>query len=510
MSFVTAIGRRVTGSVAARRMVAAAPVAFAAASRGGLFSAQGGSGNVETQLRAMGQVGTLFAIVDKLATGVAAVEWKLYRKGATEDDRTEVQTHPALMVLNRPNSFYNRQELFEAGQQHQDLTGEMWWIIARNPRVNMPAEIWPVRPDKMQPVTSAENFIDGYVYSSPDGIKVPLRRDEVIFIRRPNPLDPYRGVGPIQSVLMYVDSERYSVEWNRNFFLNGAVPGGIIEIENRLSDAEFDRMSSRWSEQHKGVSNAHRVAILENAKWVDTKYTQKEMQFVELSKLADDKMRRAFGFPKPMLGDTEDSNRAVAQAAEYVFARWLIVPRLERIKAALNNEFLSMFPGSDGLEFSYESPVPEDEEAENAERDSKVSALVALIDKGADPGAAQEWLGLPEMFPTEVGKVGKRDLVEAVQKIYLGVNTVITSDEARTILNGYGADLPVPGPPFPAPVPSGPPPGGSGAAPAAGDVARLARYIMAAPEGHLRDERVEALRELARLADEHRDQALPW
>jgi hypothetical protein len=41
-------------------------------------------------------------------------------------------------------------------------------------------------------------------------------------------------------------------------------------------------------------------------------------------------------------------------------------------------------------------------------------------------------------------------------------------------------------------------------------VARLARYIMSAPEGHLRDERVEALREIARLADEHRDQALPW
>jgi hypothetical protein len=33
----------------------------------------------------------------------------------------------------------------------------------------------------------------------PDGQQIPLERDEVI--RLPNPLDPYRGVGPAQSIL---------------------------------------------------------------------------------------------------------------------------------------------------------------------------------------------------------------------------------------------------------------------------------------------------------------------
>jgi HK97 family phage portal protein len=480
MSLVTAIGRRVVRSEVARRVSNTAPVAFVAASaRGGLFSTQSASGNVESQLRAMGQVGVLFAIVDKLAGGVSAVEWKLYRKGATEDDRTEVQAHPALMVLNRPNTFYTRQTLFEAGQQHQDLTGEMWWIIARNPRMNMPAEIWPVRPDRMQPVTSAENFIDGYVYNSPDGIKVPLKRDEVIFIRRPNPLDSYRGMGPIQSVLAYTDAEHYSAQWNRNFFLNGAIPGGIIEVENRLSDPEFDRMSARWREQHQGISNAHRVAILEKAKWVDVNYTNRDMQFVELSRLADDKVRRAFGFPKPMLGDTEDSNRAVAQAAEYVFARWLIVPRLERIKAVLNVEFLPMFPGSGGFEFDYESPVPEDEEAENSERDSKVAAVKILIDLGFDPAAVLEWAGLPAL---PYSKPAPPPALTGPPPEQGG---------------GGGAGLDQ----------SAPPPDGEDIGRAA---ARLARFIAAAPVGAAREHRLDALREIAAMADDARTAALPW
>jgi len=38
---------------------------------------------------------------------------------------------------------------------------------------------------------------------------------------------------------------------------------------------------------------------------------------------------------------------------------------------------------------------------------------------------------------------------EALQKIYLAVGKVITSDEARQIINeSYGADLPLPGPKF--------------------------------------------------------------
>lgn len=44
------------------------------------------------------------------------------------------------------------------------------------------------------------------------------------------------------------------------------------------------------------------------------------------------------------------------------------------------------------------------------------------------------------------GKKRGLDLVEAVQKIYLGVDKVITAEEARQILNAYGADLTGPGP----------------------------------------------------------------
>lgn len=359
-----------------------------------------GSDMTITEIEAYGANGTLFAIVNRLANATSSVDWKLYRKSASglEADRAEIPRHAALTVLNKPNDFMTRQEFFETFQQHLDLTGEADWVIGRVPGMASPIELWPIRPDRVTPVPDPRLFLSGYTYRSPDGEKIPLNVDQVIQLRMPNPGDPYRGMGPVQTILNDIDSVRFSTEWNRNFFLNSAEPGGVIELPQELGDTQWKQFRDRWNEQHRGVRNVARVAILENAKWVDRAFSQKDMQFSELSQLGDEKIRRAFGYPKPMLGDVDDVNRANAEAAEVVFARWLIVPRLERIKGALNADFLPMFGATaQGLEFDYCNPIPPDLDAENAALTAKTAAVVALVGAGFDSDQACSVVGLPTM-----------------------------------------------------------------------------------------------------------------
>lgn len=376
-------------------------VSTAAANRG-LLGAVIRSASSERQMSAMGDVSTLFAIVNRTSNSTAQVDWKLWRKSDSgkDEDRVEVTAHPALSVWNKPNPFYTRQEFVEAIQQHIDLTGEAWWLIGRNDELSgIPLELWPIRPDKMEPIPSPTEYLSGYVYRSPDGEQVPLNLDEVIQLKMPNPLDPYRGMGPVQALLTSLDSSRYTEEWNRNFFINSAEPGGIVELENTLSDDEFNQFNDRWSDQHKGVARAHRVALLEGgAKWVQRTFSHRDMQFSELRKVNRDTQLEAFGMPRSIIGITEDVNRANAEAAEVTFARRLIVPRLERIKGVLNNDFLSLFGIlGQGVEFDYENPVPEDRDAENAERTSRVNSAVALVAAGWNPEDAAAAMGLPQM-----------------------------------------------------------------------------------------------------------------
>ncbi|MGQ4349696.1 phage portal protein [Streptomyces sp. SAS_275] len=440
------MARTLVGSLFNRAATAAANTPVPFASRGqtygrGIFGASRG---VTSQLDAMGSVSTLFAIVNRTAKAEAGVEWGLFRKAKSgkKEDRTPVVSHAALDLWNKPNRFYTQSEFVEAGAQHKQLTGEQWWVIGRVEGVKIPLEMWPVRPDRIQPVPDPDEFLLGYMYTGPDGQQVALGIDDVIFIRTPHPTDPYRGIGPVQALLTDLDAVRYSAEWNRNFFLNSAEPGGIIEVPGGLSEPDFNELRERWSEQHKGVANAHRVAILEHGKWVDRKFSQRDMQFVELRDVGREIIREAFGFPKSMTGASEDVNRANAEAGEVMFARWLCVPDLEAVKDALNHRLLPMFGHTaEGLEFDYVNPVPEDAATEAATLTANVNAAAALISAGAYGPAALEAFGLPEI------QFGAPD-ADPSRELLISLVKAAPAALADRILPMLGYDLPV------APVPA--------------------------------------------------------
>jgi HK97 family phage portal protein len=394
------VGRTLLDPLRALRNLAT-PVPFTTSSGSPVVNLPWNSRNdAVAQMRAMGTVGALFAIIHRTSTSTAKVNWRLYRKARSGnlEDRTEVTSHAVLDLWNKPNSFYTRQEFVETEQQHVDLTGEGWWVLAHNARSALPLEIWPVRPDRMVPVPSATNFLDGYMYLSPGGQQIALTRDQVIQLRMPNPMDPYRGMGPVQSILPDLDASRYSAVWNANFFRNSAEPGGIIQLNKGVDDAEFDKLSRRWNEQHKGVANAHRVAIIEEAQWVDRKISQRDMQFAELRTITSDMIREAFGIPKFAVGVITDINRATADAAKAWFAEELTVPRLERFKQALNNDLLPMYGATTvGLEFDFDDPVPPNQESVNATLSARALAAAALRDAGWDPDDILSAVGLPAM-----------------------------------------------------------------------------------------------------------------
>lgn len=365
---------------------------------------------MEAQMRAQGNNGTLFAISDRICTAYSQVEWRLYRcprdgrrryegTSGVQDNRVEVTRHPALELWRKPNPWFTGPGFRESAQQHEELTGEQYWLIVRN-QFGLPQELWFVRPDRMEPVPDPVDFLAGYIYHGPSGEDVPLSTDDVIFLRRPHPLDPYRGLGAVQSILSDLDATYLSSEYSRNFFMNSAVPGGVIEAEQNISDEDFNQFQARWAETHRGVANAHRVAILEaGMKWVDRKYTMDDMQFVELREASRETIREAFGFPKAMTGATDDVNKANAYAGEVMFARWMTKPRLIRAREALNSLLLPMYgPSAANLEFDFVNPVPEDDEIAANVLAAKAKAAKDLSDTGQwEPADILMTVGLPEM-----------------------------------------------------------------------------------------------------------------
>lgn len=351
----------------------------------------------ERAFDAFGSVGTLFAIVTQIGNAFASTDWHLYRRTSVRDKkrRQEVMTHPFLTVWDRPNKFYTGRMFRETIEQHLDLVGE--GIMVLDTVGKLVVGMWPVRPDRMQPVKHPEKFLTGWIYCGPDGEEVPLTLDQVIQIKMPNPGDPYRGMGPVQTVLNDMDASRFSSEWNKNFFINGAKPGGVIEVDYRMGDDEFADFVRRWRQQHQGVANAHRVAVLENAKWKDTQFSMQDMQFVELRNLPRELIREAFAFPKPMLGTVDDVNRANSDAAKEIMAENITVPRLSRWADVINTWLVPRFVNGPELVMDYDNPVPINREAADRERTSQTNGAKSLVQAGYHPDDVTEAMGLPAM-----------------------------------------------------------------------------------------------------------------
>jgi HK97 family phage portal protein len=364
-----------------------------------------------TQLDSLSSTGTLYAIIQLLAWGQAKSEWQMYRKNTDarrryaqtdigSDQRNEVLQHQALKLWNRPNDFMTGSDFREIGWQFMELVGEWYWVLNRGVSgLGIPLEMWPVRPDRMEPVPDKEKFLAGWIYTGPNGEKVPLDTSEVIQIKYPNPTDLYRGLSPVQSIMADIDSAKYTAQWSRNFFLNSAQPGGIVTFAKRLSDDEFDEFTARWRETHQGVAKGHRVGVLEQgATWNPNTYSMRDMQFVDFRKVTRDVIREAYRIHQSMLGNSEDVNRANAQTAEEVHVAWHEITRMRRTRLVLNEFFLPMFAGTgQNVEFDFSDPTPTNGAEANLELTAKSNAVAILVKAGFDSGDVLKVVGLPEM-----------------------------------------------------------------------------------------------------------------
>lgn len=382
-----------------------------------------------TLIRAYKMNGTVHANVSLMARAVAKQKWNLYRKAPPSarfttsdrgsDQRKQVAVHAALNLLNSPASItvqtprgpkriqvWSRSQLFSVSQIWMKTCGKSYWIVdSAEDSSPIPLGLWPVRPDRIIPVPDRDRYLAGYLYRSPDGREmIPLRPDEVIVNRYVDPEDPYNGCGPIQSVLDDIQAADYAAQWNKNYFINSAEPGGVIEIPTNFSDEEFDAFTSRWRETHRGVARAHRIAVLEaGAKWVANSHSARDMDFVNLRNSSRDIIREALAMHKVMTGVTEDVNRANAQTGEEVFSSWTVAPDLEQWRDdVINTQYLPLFGATaEGLEFDFDYPTPANREQDNAELTAKVTAYGLLVTAGVDPDDAATVVGLPPMKVAE-------------------------------------------------------------------------------------------------------------
>ncbi len=319
--------------------------------------------------------GWVYACVNAIAEAVSKVELRLYKiKG--DDDVEEVKNHALLDVLYRVNNYTTWYDHICLSQQYLELSGESPWFIDRGESgTQEPQNIMLLRPDKLQIVQETKSTtgspIKGYKYKLSYGNEIDIKVEELLFLKYPDPTNTFRGKGTLQAAAMTVDIDNFSEDFNRRFFYNSARPDSILTTDQKLTPIQRQSLRQDIKRLYQGRENSHKTAILESGlDWKPMSVSQKDMDFLAQQKFSRDKILALFRVHKSILGITEEVNLANAEVGEVVFAKWTVQPKIMRIVAQLNEFYLPMFKGTEGMFLSFDDPVPQNVERNLARYDS--------------------------------------------------------------------------------------------------------------------------------------------
>jgi HK97 family phage portal protein len=278
-----------------------------------------------------------------VAESIGALSFVLYEGAA------ELNAHPLLDLLARPNPRQDGASLLEAVSSHLLLSGNAYIEAVgidgqgndqANPNVR---ELYALRPDRMKVVPGPDGWPQAYDYTVAGQT---VRFDQsagpppILQLTMFNPLDDYYGLSPLEAAAVAVDTHNAAAKWNKALLDNAARPSGALVYDGPegavMSDAQFERLKKELSDQYQGTANAGRPLLLEGGlDWKAMSLTPKDMDFMEAKHSAAREIALAFGVPPMLLAIPGDNTYSNYQEANRVFWRQTVLPLGNRIAAAL-------------------------------------------------------------------------------------------------------------------------------------------------------------------------------
>jgi HK97 family phage portal protein len=300
-----------------------------------------------------------YACVRKIASAAASVPWLLY------DGAAELESHPLLTLLARPNSLEDGASLFERWYAFLQSAGNAY--LEAVTLDGAPRELHVLRPDRVSVVPGARGWPAAYDYTV-DGRPTRIARDAagflpVLHLALFHPLDDYYGLSPLSVAGTALEVHNAGAAWSKALLDNAARPSGALiykgpESAPGLTEEQFGRLKRELEDAYQGSANAGRPMVLEGGlDWKAMSLAPADMDFAETRSQAAREIALAFGVPPMLLGIPGDNTYANYAEANLNFWRQTVLPLVGRSAAALTRWLAPRF--GEGLRLSFDADAVE-------------------------------------------------------------------------------------------------------------------------------------------------------
>ena len=317
---------------------------------GGFESASGVSVTPDNALT----IATVYASIRNIAEDLARLPLPVYRDDATTAGSSMAASLTARKVVDRSAAAYrllnvaanpemSAMSFRETILGHVLLRGDGFAEKELDQALRTKA-LWPLNPARMRMARNGRNGLSVadappeqlfFLYTLPSGEVKVFAPDQIFHPRGfgPDGLRGYSAVALMREAMgLALATEQYAGQ----FFANDATPGQVLTHPKTLSDKARENIQTSWRETHQGLSNAHRMAILEEGLSI-TKVglSQVDAQFLETRKFQRDDLAMGFRMPPDKLGNYERATFSNMEQSDINYVRYTLGPHANRFEQQL-------------------------------------------------------------------------------------------------------------------------------------------------------------------------------
>lgn len=234
--------------------------------------------------------------------------------------------HPVSRILGiRPNPYMSAYTFKELFQVHLVAWGNAYANIEwyeEGPFNGMPKALWPLDPSKTDVHIDLITGLIWYVTVLPTGEIRKLHFRDVLHIKGISK-SGFKGITPISVIREEIGVQQSQRKFLGSFYANGTATRGILKMPANvaLDKPAKDKARDEWQKANSGLSNAHRIAILDGGmEYQNLGMPLNDAQFIETSKFGIMEVAKIYKVPGYKLGLMEGAkfSNMENQSLEYV------------------------------------------------------------------------------------------------------------------------------------------------------------------------------------------------
>jgi len=261
----------------------------------------------------------------------------------------EMETHPFLDLMKRPNPFESRHELLTRLYSFLLLSGNSYMepvMLDGNPR-----ELFILRPDRMKVAVGARGYPEKYIYTVGQTEIIYSVGNEsgqlpILHVKEFHPTNDHYGLSPVEAAAYSIDVHNQSNAFSKSLLENGARPSGALVYSGgesgteTLSDEQFTRLKAELEEKYMGPKNAGRPLLLEGGlDWKEMSLAPKDMEQTDAKQQSARDIALAFGVPPQLLGIPGDNTYTNYSQAVRALYRQTVIPLVNHVCEDLTTFF---------------------------------------------------------------------------------------------------------------------------------------------------------------------------